>query len=283
MPFNLNWKEMLLIAAFLIGGVAIVSTFNSSKGTAAQSVTSEPALPEPQTGASLSDNTLREEANPNKEEAATSQPIAEAVTSAQVAAINTSSVESPLSNMKAKKNTTTSSVAVNQPSATNGLNAATTEKKQVEKQTSTKSVSTTTPKMTPATKAAIPPIKSSTVSTKAESRGVAPLVTVTPSVVKSLQASPKNVEATSPPSTSKTANVGNFYLIAASRNTFEEAQASFDNLKNQGYNPLLLSPIKSKGINNYRIAIFRSNDRKKVEDFTTQVNGKGQGYWIDQR
>lgn len=279
MPFNLNWKEILLIAVFLIGGIAIISTFNSAKETTVQSVTSNTTLPDFR--ATPSDNTVRDEVNPNKDEVTNSQNIEQPQT--QSAAINTSSVESPLSNMKAKKEASTNRVAVTQPSTTNGLNAATTEKKQLEKLTSTKSVSTTTPKMTPATKSAIPPIKSSVVPTKAESRSAAPLVTVTPSVVKSLQTTPKNVEVSNPLSTTKSATVGNFYLIAASRNTFEEAQASFESLKNQGYNPLLLSPIKSKGINNYRIAIFRSNDRKKVEDFTTQINGKGQGYWIDQR
>lgn len=279
MPFNLNWKEMLLIAAFLIGGVAIVSTFNSSKGTTTQVVTSDSTMIKSENiGIAATDNTLREEENPNKEDAANSQTITS--TANQTTPITTSSVESPLSGMKSSKISTTSPAS--------GTNTTINEKKQVENVASTKTATSTssTPtstKINSTNKAATPPIKSSVVSTKAESRSVAPLVTVTPSVVKSLQATPKNVETTSSATPTKVTASGNFYLVAASRNTFEEAQASFDNLKNQGYNPLLLSPIKSKGINNYRIAIFRSNDRKKVEDFTTQINGKGQGYWIDQR
>lgn len=264
MPFNLNWKELLLISAFLIGGVAIVRNIATSSASIADNTVN--LTPENTTELAAVDNSQRETENPNKEDfaAPTNEIKQEDLTTSNVASSQTTSVESPLSNI------TTKSVTPS-PSASTVKTIAIPEKKVTEKAIPTKSTTTT--------KTIAPTTAKTTTATKAENRSVAPPVTVTPSVVKSTtnDLKAKSVEAT--PST--TLASGNYYLIAASRNTFEDAQVSFDELKRKGYNPLLLSPIKSKGINNYRIAIFKNNDRKKVEEFKAQ--NSGMTLWIDQR
>ncbi len=253
---NLNWKDILIISAFLVGAIFITLKITGSSHNT-DSIPSETNAQNINTASTEGGPIAANTVNPNVSENASAQPTVtpEGITVAE----NGRSVESPISK------------TVNEPVA-----APKTESTPAAKVTPApkvvESAKTTTVKTTPETK----------VASKSK-EDMKPKSAVTPAPNQRTvepAATPKTIEK---PQSSAPYPGGTYYLIAASRVTFEEAQKSFDQYKSLGYNPIMLSPVKSRGINNYRVAIYRNTDKKTVEDYSAQINGKSSGFWIDQR
>ncbi|MBX7243357.1 MAG: hypothetical protein K1X92_16580 [Bacteroidia bacterium] len=253
---NLNWKDILIVGAFLAAAIFIALKFTGSPSnthinTETTNISNTPALE----NAQIADNT-----------GTNVSPVAENVKTENIVTpegisvnANERTIESPIS--KTSK----------ESAATAKTEGTSTEKTP---SASPEAAKPATPKPATDTKAATKP--------KDEMK---PKVAVTPAAnQRTIESAP----ATTTKPVVKPQNTapypgGTYYLIAASRENFEEAQKSFDQFKSLGYNPIMLSPVKSRGINNYRIAIYRNADKKSVEDYSGQINGKSAGYWIDQR
>lgn len=247
---NLNWKDLLIIGLFLIGAIAITFSYKGKTKTEPQpQVLQDSSLTQPIAANVGSENPNSENTHPETQNQTNKTEIAQAamptVTPEGISVDAGRKVESPISNTTTKT-----------PPKAQETVAKTTEK------------SVETPKTAKPSKAAE--------IVKTEAAKPKP---VTPAPVQR-SIPPTVVEK---PQTVAPFPNGTFYLIAASRATFEDAQKSFDLYKNLGYNPIMLSPIKSKGIDNYRVAIYRNTDRKTVDDYNAQINGKAQGFWVDQR
>lgn len=282
MSFNLNWKELILIAAFLIGGVLVVANLNHTQEsktptkpeTEVLTVAHSPLM-------DIEEQAQRSGGGLDLPSVAQNQPAnPEPITQ----------VQSPISEVKPvekriQQPTTVEAVAKNEQPAEAKLPATTQKTKSA-----AVSNTTTAVKPKPTTETARSSTPSKIVSVTPTKVGASAKNTENALVAKSVATSTNpaaKVSGGTPPasasSTTASTPAGNYYLIAASRPTFEEAQVSFDALRREGYTPIMLSPIKSKGINNYRVAIFRATDRAKVEEYANSVNGKAKSYWIDQR
>lgn len=72
-------------------------------------------------------------------------------------------------------------------------------------------------------------------------------------------------------------NAADYHLIAASADSWKKAGVFKENLKKQGFNAEILH---TAGTSVYRVSIFKSGDRKKVEEMKAKT--KVAGTWIAQ-
>ncbi len=263
---NLSWKDISIVGAFLLGAVFILIRINSSTRAACCKVStnlsnistvSPPALPN-DGGASSQQAIASSETTTPPTITPEGIPLEDKARSSSASEKSLSTeVLSPVSNQP-QKSTPTVTVAKEKGNEASTPPPPASQKPKEEMKPKTIAAAPSSPKTT---------------ATVSHQRTIPTAPTTNPYKTAPLTNPP--AVATSPGST--------FYLIAASRENFEEAQKSLERLKGLGYNPMLLTPIKSKGINNYRIAIYRSADKKQVEDYNAQINGKAEGFWVDQR
>jgi hypothetical protein len=70
-----------------------------------------------------------------------------------------------------------------------------------------------------------------------------------------------------------------FHLIAGSYDRFDQASQFADAMRNQGYNPLIMFP--ETGVSKtFRVSVYQSTQRNRVEQFQQQLVQKGTKGWI---
>lgn len=269
-----------MIAAFLMGGALVVA--NLSRTQESQT----PAKPE--TEALTVAHSPLMDIEENAQRNGSSPEVPAAVENSPAESEPITQVQSPISEVKPVEKRTQQPattelptrnlqpVETKQPATTqNTKNAAASNKTTAvkPKPTTESPKSTTPPKIVSVT----PTKVSASAKTTDNALAAKSVASTNPAAKLSGTTPPAPTTNTSAPAT------GIYYLIAASRPTFEEASVSFDELKKEGYAPIMLTPIKSKNINNYRVAIFRASDKAKVEEYANSINGKAKSYWIDQR
>lgn len=247
LPFSLNWKDMLMIGLFLVGAGGIVYSIRETDKTAENGVSAN--LIEKVENQQLAEveNPVKSETNPVQEAAQVANTNNTQASETRQIPEQTKKVESPLSNIdtKTENKTAAKDVAAAEEVTTKSIDAA---------------AKTAAPTKTE---------RGLILATDVKARTGAPVVT------------PKVETKTPAYSPSKTAGTGNFFLIAASRSNMEEAMKAVEELKKQGFaKPIILEPSKEAGTTNFRIAVYRDNERAKVDEYTSANADKTKGYWV---
>lgn len=251
LPFSLTLKDMLLIGLFVFGAGAILYQINKQSK---ESLVKSTVIAANNTTAQASTHPVVDNSTAPTAETRDAAPLNE--TPQKPAA----KVENPLTGIKSTQtpsNPATSVAVTTKPTpATTSVAAKPTVVAKPTTAASTKPT-TTSAKLAPPTTVA----KTSPTTNRATPSNTAPAPT-----------------GTTTSTAKRTGN--NYYLIAGSRSSLEEAIKAVDALRKEGYNPIIISPSKGSGSTNYRISVFSDKDRTKVENYTTQIDGKSKGFWI---
>lgn len=261
MPFSVNWKDILMVGLFLLGAGGIVYSIRQNDKTADHTVST------------------------NLIEKVEKQEVAQ--------------VENPVLN---QTTTTTVSIEQSEPVATEGSQITQAEMRNVESpQTSAPTKKVESPLSSMDKKASKPVNKEPILSDEelvAKDMGITVKTPEPPKPERQLVlatdvkarkgapvAAPAKVEPKKvTPVVSTTAGTGNYFLIASSRATMQEAAKSVEELKAKGFaKPIILEPSKEAGTTNYRIAVYRDVDRMKVDEYIMANVDKTRGYWVWQK